>query len=307
MIDLELRRLLNLREPAADGRPTHLSAASGLARIDDRLYVVADDELHLGVFTRGDDSPGELLRIVDGTLPAAPPSRKKHKPDFEALVRLPAFEGCPFGALLALGSGSKKRRHAGVLMRLDAGQRLAGPWRTIDLEPLHAALARRVDDLNIEGALVLGDRFVLLQRGNDGVADNACVHYALTDVLASLARSDDMDALAPRAILAVDLGRREGVTLGFTDGAALPDGTLLFSAVAERTDDSYLDGQCVGAVVGVLDRDGRVLRVDDVTPGYKIEGIAADRTAAGMQFLAVTDPDDATEPACLVAGLLRND
>ena len=307
MIALTLQRELTLRSPPAPGRALHVSAASGLVRLGTHLYVVADDEHHLGVFAVDGNADGDLLRLVDGTLPDEPRARKKHKPDFEALILLPAFDGCPYGALFALGSGSKKRRRVGVLVPFDALLLPLGAPRVIDLAPWHDTLARELDDLNIEGATVTGNRLVLLQRGNDGVAVNACIDYALDGFLHALARGDEMAPLAPQAIHHVDLGTRAGVTLGFTDAATLPDGRLLFSAVAERTDDSYLDGECVGAVVGVLDRDGQVQRIEDVTPGYKIEGIAAERTPAGVQFLAVTDADDAAVPARLVSGLLLSD
>jgi len=304
MIALTLQRELTLRSPPAPGRARHVSAASGLVRVGTHLYVVADDENHLGVFAVDGHAGGDLLRLVDGSLPDAPRERKKHKPDFEALILLPAFDGCPFGALFALGSGSKKRRHKGVLVPFDALLLPLGTPRVIDLSPLHETLARELDDLNIEGAAVTEHRLVLLQRGNDGVAGNACIDYALGDFLQALARNPEMAPLAPQAIHHVELGTRAGVTLGFTDATALPDGRLLFSAVAERTDNSYLDGECVGAVVGMLDRNGQVLRLEDVTPGYKLEGITADTTPDGVRFLAVTDADDAAVPARLVTGLL---
>ena len=79
---------------------SHLSAASGLVRVRQRLYVVADDELHLGQF---DDcssptpnaAPGTLLRLLDGELPAGKKQRKAAKPDLESLALLPPLPGCP--------------------------------------------------------------------------------------------------------------------------------------------------------------------------------------------------------------------
>ena len=69
MLPLTLLRPLTV-DPATHprGQP-HLSAASGLVCAQGRVHVVADDELHLGVF---DDahSPGRLLRLFDGALPA---------------------------------------------------------------------------------------------------------------------------------------------------------------------------------------------------------------------------------------------
>jgi hypothetical protein len=99
----------------------YLSAASGLVRVRQRLFVVADDELHLAMFeepSSAADSPapavGTLLQLLDGKLPKDAGKRKKAKPDFECLAALPPLPGCPAGALLALGSGSRPNRETGV-------------------------------------------------------------------------------------------------------------------------------------------------------------------------------------------------
>lgn len=86
------------------GQP-HLSAASGLVRLGQRLYVVADDELHLGIFkdstvTGQAPSKGKLLRLLEGDLPNKMEKRKKAKPDLETLALLPALPGFDTGALL---------------------------------------------------------------------------------------------------------------------------------------------------------------------------------------------------------------
>ncbi len=59
----------------------HLSAASGLVRVGERLYVVADDEVHLGVFdSSAMHAPGALLRLLEGDLPHDKGARKKPSP-----------------------------------------------------------------------------------------------------------------------------------------------------------------------------------------------------------------------------------
>ncbi|HET8971987.1 MAG TPA: hypothetical protein VFN63_01745 [Pseudolabrys sp.] len=62
------------------GRPLHLSAASGLACLNSFNYVVADDELHLGVFRTNSSEPGHLVRLFEGELPSCKVDRKKQKP-----------------------------------------------------------------------------------------------------------------------------------------------------------------------------------------------------------------------------------
>ena len=100
-----LRRLF-VATASGVAAPAKLSAASGLVRLGNRLYVVADDELSLGVFDLSNDEAGRLVRIFEGELPASHDERKAAKPDLESLTMLPAFDGCPYGALMAIGSGS---------------------------------------------------------------------------------------------------------------------------------------------------------------------------------------------------------
>ena len=121
----------------------HLSAASGLVCIGQRLFVIADDENSLAVFDVATDAPGRLLRLFAGELPAAHAERKAAKADLEALAQLPPFDGCPHGALMAFGSGSRPNRMRASSIALDAGGEPQTPARDIDLAPLYAPLQER--------------------------------------------------------------------------------------------------------------------------------------------------------------------
>ncbi len=303
MLELKLERILDLQEPAAAGRPAYLSAASGLVRLGAHLYVVADDEHHLGVFPVAAETPGVLLRLFAGDLPVKPRARKKAKPDLEALVHLPAFECYPHGALFALGSGSKAQRQTGALLKLNPQLEIEGAPRLIDLGPLHAVLADEFEDLNIEGAVSVEDSLRLLQRGNKGHRVSAVIEIELSAVLTALTRGDALSAMPLRRIQRYDLGECNGVPLGFTDAATLPGGQMIFTAVAENSEDSYLDGECAGAALGLLDRQGQLIRIDALATTRKLEGISAWSTSQGVRFLAVTDADDETAPAQLWSGL----
>ena len=76
----------------------------------------------------------------------------------------------------------------------------------------------------------------------------------------------------------------------------MPDGRLLFSAVAEAGESTYLDGECVGAALGVLDAGG-VQALDHVAEPHKIEGVTL---ASGADLLMVADGDDPARPAPLL-------
>ena len=113
MIHTQKIRELHLTHGTSESRSPFISAASGLVKVNNLLYVVADDEHHLGVFSVDHALPGELVRLFDGTLPDKFKKRKAQKPDLETLLLLPTFAGYAHGALLAMGSGSKPNRDTG--------------------------------------------------------------------------------------------------------------------------------------------------------------------------------------------------
>lgn len=264
-----------------DGAP--FSAASGLVRCGDELHVIADDELHLAVFDL-QGGAGRRVRLIDGELPPGPAARKAVKPDFESLI------AWPDGRLLALGSGSRPNRCGGVW--IDPSGR-AAPER-VDLSAWFEALRREVGEPNVEGGFVVGDELRLLQRGNTAGGVNACVSFEL----AGLARGE---APLLRGVRRYDLGHREGVPLGFTDAAVLPDGRWLFSAAAEATRDAYLDGACAGSAIGLVERDGRLRGLRPLDGSWKVEGLHALPLQDGAIALTmVTDADDPAQAASLL-------
>lgn len=277
------------------GQP-HLSAASGLVRVGQRLYVVADDELHLGLFediaaTGAKPTKGRLLRLLEGELPQDKGKRKKAKPDFESLALLPPLPGCPAGALLALGSGSKPQRHTGVLLALDAHGAPNGRSAIVDLEAFYKPLHTQFADLNIEGAWVASGELLLLQRGNKGDARNACIRFDWNQMAPWLS-GQRMEPPTAKSIQPIALGEVDGVPLGLTDGAALPGGNWMFCAVAEDTDHSVKDGTCVASVLGIVGPDGLVRRMQRLPGAPKVEGIAVQADGDGWVVTLVTDPDD---------------
>jgi len=261
-----------------------VSAASGLVCEGGRAWVIGDDLLHLACFADA-ASPGRLQRLLPGELPADAAARKAAKPDFECLF---AWRG----ALVALGSGSRPNRGTGVV------RDRRGHCRAFDLEPAYAPLRARLGAINIEGAFVQTDRFVLLHRGVDGASPNAIAAWP-AEVLATLV-AGTADALPAPKLREVNLGRLDDVMLAFTDATPLADGRWLFAAAAEATRDSYADGAVAGSVVGLVDRGGR-MQMRRIEGRHKIEGLAAHPALDGGLHLAmVTDNDDPSQPAWLL-------
>lgn len=295
---IHLRDLLV--EPVMHPRgQAHLSAASGLVQVGPWLCVVADDEHHLGIFNTDAVStqPVHLHRILTGDLPQGKGERKALKPDLEALALLPAMPGQPHGALLAMGSGSKPNREQAFLMTLDAHGRPGASIRSIDLAELYQPLRADFPDLNIEGAFIAGQNLHLLQRGNKGDARNACVEYACKDIQAWI---NGAQSKPPSALRFTEfaLGLVDGVPLGFTDGAALPGGGWMFSAVAEDTSDSYNDGACAGSAIGWVGGDGTLQRLEQIADAPKVEGITV---IGARRLLMVTDSDNPALASQLLA------
>ncbi len=304
MLDVKVLRELTFSAAMNAVRPAHLSAASGLVRIGQRLYVVADDENALAVFDLGDDRPGSSVELFSGELPASHDERKAAKPDLEALTQLPAFDRYPFGALLAVGSGSRRNRMQAALLRLDAAGAVDAAAQRLDLSELLLPLQQRFAELNIEGAFVIGGELCLLQRGNTREPANACIRFGLDSFLRWIGNAGPAPAIV--SITHHDLGSIDGVPLCFTDGVALPGGSWLFSAAAEDTSDSYADGRCLGSAVGMIDANGTLQRVDRLAAVCKIEGIAladgADRASLSrLPLLLVSDADDRRIAAQLLA------
>lgn len=302
-ISLTVRGELLLRRPIETGRPAYIAAASGLVRCGDWFYVVADDELHLGVFPAGRFRPGSVRRLLPGRLPRRAATRKEAKPDFEALASWPSSPAYPFGALLILGSGSRRGRARGAIVGLTPTGRLArAAPRALDVSSLYRALARELGVLNVEGAVIQRDALWLFQRGNDRRGANAMVELDLAAVRASLARGG-VAPEAVRSIRKIELGNERGVPYTFTDACALPDGRLLALAVAEDTRDAFADGATLGACLCQFDHHNRIAAMTPLSAPAKPEGVAV--WSAGHAFedtvLAfVTDADDPDVPARLM-------
>jgi hypothetical protein len=291
-LDLRELRQLDLDFASGPGRAAHVSAASGVVQRGDFVYVVGDDELALAVFEVSSEAPGHTERVLSGELPSDPAARKGAKPDLEALTVLPPFENHPYGALLGLGSGSTPTRDRGFLWGLGSDGSLHGGAREISLAPLYSVLRERMDDLNIEGAAVMGDQLWLLQRGNGPRGENVVAELVLPEVMESLLRDRAVVAAELQGLRSYDLGTLEGAKLTFSDASPLGGQLLVFTASAEGSPDTYQDGEILGSVVGTIDLDGDVRRLRTIDRKYKVEGVHATLDTGVMTLTFVCDQDD---------------
>ena len=289
-------RALSIDAAIHPRRQEHLSAASGLVCLDGHAYVIADDEHHLAVF-REQEPFGALHRIRSGDLPASKGARKKRKPDLETLLLMPSRCDASAPALIAFGSGSRPRRNSGIVIPLGTSGEPLPSVRQFDLTPLYEPLIASLGAINIEGAMMIGDALVLLNRGIAGKSENVVVRYPQR-VLHALIDGQPLK-VAPTSIRRFPLASIDGVSLGFTDGAALPDGRWVFTAVAENTADSYADGPCIGSAVGIVSARGDLQGLHRLVPPVKVEGIDVRVDTHGIAMCLVTDTDDPLQSSWL--------
>jgi hypothetical protein len=302
-------RELTLEAPLPSGHAI-LSAASGMVVRGTMLYVVADDAHCLAVFDLDAMERGRLIPLIAGGLPRDAAQRKKRKPDFEILIALPRarLAGTNLShpaeiRLLALGSGSTARRMRGAVIDLPGTDGPASV-RLIDLQPLFAAIAPLVPDINLEGAVLHGDHLLLFNRGTMTHPASQILEVPLASVLAG-------GPVAASLCAALTLPMSGGVPLTVTDACRLdtgePDGgRILLSAVAEATADSYADGALLGAAIVELDAGYNVIRIEPLEPILKVEGLSARVAADGVHLLCVTDADDPERASGLYGCVLKN-
>ena len=293
-------------DPASD-LPPYVRAASAIRRQGARLVVVQDDTLALAVLDAAagsiepillPDSPGGA-RVFDDLR-----GNKAFKLDLEACVALPD------GRLVALGSGSSRRRERIVVLAAPAAGSTedARVPTVVDASDWYAEMRSHAEaqgaELNVEGAVIQGERLRVVQRGHGKRPNthwNALLDFTLDGFLDWL----DRRGATPRAcgLLDVRLGAsREGVPFGFTDAAVMRDGTLAFLACAEDSVDVRSDGPVLGCRLGWIGPDDASVLVTDVLEQdrrptmLKLEGLEA-RLDDPHAFDVVADMDRPEEPA----------
>jgi hypothetical protein len=252
-----------------------VAAASGVIDVGGELWIIADDELELAVYTRAGRPLRRVPLVEAAPLPDEHEARKRRKPDLEALALLPD------GSVVALGSGSKPNRRRGARVR-------GGRVRPVDVGPLYERLLGELPELNVEGAAACGPVLRLFSRGNGPSGVNAVIDVALAPILED---GDDRPWGPGLLVDVTPIALPPG--LGFTDATPAGGDRVLFAAADEASGDTYADGPVAGSSVGLV--EGVTLRWIVPVGPMKIEGI----TRAGDALALVTDADDRRAPAGL--------
>lgn len=303
MIPVQKVRELTLKHSGGDEHSKHISAASALVRVESTLYVLADDEFQMGVWPAEGAEDGYLMSIMDGELPTDERERAQRKPDFECMALMAPFAQFTDGAILALGSGSGDERNRGSLIPLKEEGTPTGDFQVVELGTLYERLRTKLGELDIEGAAVVGDTLLLLQRGGDD-GRNARIDLDLQQVHDALARGEALPPSSVGQVENYDLGQLRGVKLCFSDASPLPDGRMAFIASAETSAggvDKY-----VGSAVGIMDAEGAIVMSEPVDHEVKLEGLSARvRDDDRLEILMVSDADDPSMPSSLLQAELE--
>lgn len=306
MISLSPVKALTLNQPSQKDRHAYLSAASGLVQVDNWLYVVADDENYLGIFQRDTHDNGCLKMLFPGDLSLVYEERKAEKPDLEVLTLIPASTQHPHGALLALSSGSKKLRTKGAVISFNHHNELQDDIEIVDLSFLYQELKNKIGKLNIEGAVIVGEDIILFQRGNKKNNVNASIRFPIKQFFNYIYHADHKSKHALDInITHYELGHIDNVPLCFTDATVLPNGDLVFTATAENTSDTYLDGACMGSAIGIIKANGELYNIETLDKIIKAEGVEAQIIDDQVHLLLVTDADNPTVPAQLYSAVIH--
>lgn len=298
---LKLRKIRNLTlAGTTQQRPNYVYSASGLVELNNEWLVVADDELHLAIFSSDPGKPGRWLRLFPGELlPEEYKDRKKKKPDLEAITLLNSYSFAPGGALLVVPSMSRPNRTNGALLALNKNE--VGEPIPIDFQNMHAVLSSKIKELNIEGVVITDQSVKLFHRGSRGNSKSAIIDIETTAFLRDLHDTHAPNAKSIQNIREYDLGQINGVDLAFTDATRLPDGRILFLSAAENSKNAYDDGICAGSAVGILNDKADIVAVEQIEGKLKLEGISAKTKGKQLELSFVSDSDDAQIPSELFA------
>lgn len=190
----------------------HLSSASGIVRVGNSVYVVADDEHHLARLDAGDpaSSPIELVGFAAGGLPHEAAARKKRKPDVEVLLHVPGALAGERDLLVLLGSGSRARRERIFAIQLQADGALTAAAAEVPAAMFYAQVGDLFDEPNLEAGYVHGAQVHLFQRGNRGQTLNGRITYDAA-ALGAWLRGRAAQAPPASAVQRFSLGSHGGV------------------------------------------------------------------------------------------------
>lgn len=293
-------------------RPPFVLAASGLAVLNEHLFVVQDNANWLAVVHPDETVTALPLPRHESGARVFSKARGNtdYKVDLEACVVMTASDG---PEVIGFGSGTGESR-CWIVRATGSERAIEGEGADcedycahfLDAGPFYRSLqdnkAFTGGRLNIEGATALDEeRILILQRGNappdEGERVDATAEISWPALKAHLEDPERVPPPEPDDIVRYELGELNGVRLTFSDAECLGDSRILFSGSAENPD----NGTVSGSVIGLIDPDGTTrwteIMCEDGSPfRSKIEGLSlAPGKPTTIRF--VIDDDDDSSPS----------
>ncbi len=251
-------RLTNLKINAPQ-----INSASSLLDLEGRVFVCCDDQYCLYELQNGKEWVQHNWTEAP-PLPADYLERKKLKPDFEALLSSAEDKN----KLLLIPSGSKSNRTLALEFDL-----CTHAFRPLDLGYFFQQLGNRLEQTNLEGAVLYQDKYLFLNRGVESSPSSIVVVDAKT-----------FSILEVRPI---EFGELAGVALHGSE-LCLFEGALYTLAVAENTKNSFDDGLVLGSALFRMNIDDfKIIDGWSLGPDLKTEGLCR----FNGKWMVTTDPD----------------
>jgi hypothetical protein len=267
-----------------------LPSGSGMALLQDRIFVVGDDTPFLfeldstfNVVNKWEIAPYDTL--VDNRLP------KKTKPDYEAM------EALGDSALLIFASGSSPTLRDWVVLVQFVDN--LPVFKKAMTTPFFASLKNHPSmmgaELNLEAVVILGDDVLLFNRGQ---------HLIFKCNLNALLSHFYENLPIPKVtVFTFSLPEISGVQSGFSGATLSPDNAyILVTTSVEATKNAYDDGRVLGSFIGIIPvEDGKlqesIFAIQQLpNTAQKLESIVVIRQSNTHDFLVylVADNDDGT-------------
>ncbi len=225
-----------------------IGSASGILFHNDSLFIISDNSTYLYKYSIADEKLNRIALVENPKENIA----KKEKSDFESLTK-------SGDNLIVFGSGSTNNRNKMVAFDLKTQN-----TKSKDASELYAQLRSvanlKEDELNIEGSIIIKKTTYLFQRGNGSESQNGIF----------VVQNDKKQAIKFHPIA---LPKIKGVQTTFTDAIRVHN-KIYFLAAAEDTNSTYLDGEVLGSLVGVLNPETLAIeKTIIISEKHKFEGI----------------------------------
>ena len=264
-----------------------IPSGSGSIFYQDSLWVVGDNVTQIYKLSLVNYSYSSFfITGSDTTLQVVP---KTDKQDLEAVC---VGEMNDSKQLFAFGSGSKiPQRDSLLVVSLEERNKQS----IYSLKRFYEYLRKQAhllpEQWNIEAATIVGDSLLLINRGDNRVFVVAWEAFAIFLHNGTLPSIHSFTLELPKYNR--HLARVSGAT-------TLKNGTILFCASIEDTDDWYSDGEVLGSYIGVFDlktqkvTDVAMLKTKDgAAYNVKLESLAVTKEEPTQtKIVAIADNDD---------------